>query len=286
MTPSPRDADAEHPGAARVAVAASSKDESPLVQQAARLADELGLPHVDAHEPPAAVDLLLCVTPEGLALQALHRPDDLTAGKPFINQLAHIDTTTGPGRSLRQPLLRAVGLRKGDPYRPRVLDATAGLGEDAWLLASMGCVVWAVERHVIVAAMLRDAVERAGRDRPEVGARLHVVDDDSASLLERIAAGDFSAGGVDRLEPPEVVYLDPMFPPGRKTKERKPMRLLRWLAGGDLDAEALLPLARRAARRRVVVKRAPRAEPLGGEAPVTTHRGRGVRYDVYPAEPA
>ncbi|MFW6059199.1 MAG: class I SAM-dependent methyltransferase [Phycisphaeraceae bacterium] len=264
---------------ARLAVAAAPADDAALVTEATRLARELELPQVDVDAPPDPIDLLLLVTPVGLALDALRGPPELTGGKPFTLDLRHIDTTTGPGRSLRQPLLRAVGLRKGDPHRPFVLDATAGLGEDAWLLASMGCQVLAVERHPIVAALLREAVTRAGRERPEVPPRLRIVTADSGALLEQLAAHETSEHAA-----PEVVYLDPMFPPGRKTMERKPMRLLRRLVGADEDAARLLPLARRAAQRRVVVKRAPRAAPLSETPPVARHRGRGVRYDVYPAE--
>ena len=80
--------------------------------------------------------------------------------------------------------------------------------------------------------------------------------------------------------PPDVVYLDPMFPTGRKAAERKPLRVLRRLVGDDADAGELLAAALRVAKRRVVVKRPLRADPLGAK-PTATHRGKAARYDVY-----
>jgi 16S rRNA (guanine1516-N2)-methyltransferase len=107
--------------------------------------------------------------------------------------------------------------------------------------------------------MLRDAVERAG-------SKIEVVHADARVALQTRRA--------------EVVYLDPMYPAGRKTAERKPLRTLRMLVGDDSDAAGLLDAARKAAIRRVIVKRPLRAAPLA-EKPHHTHEGKAVRYDVY-----
>ena len=83
------------------------------------------------------------------------------------------------------------------------------------------------------------------------------------------------------LEAPDVVYLDPMFPLRKRSAlAKKEMRVLRRLVGDDEDAGELLEVARRAARRRVVVKRTPEAPPLAA-APTMSYRGKLVRYDVY-----
>ena len=258
-----------------VAVCAEPAEDAALQARAAQLAADLQL--TSLHDS-ADADLLLLVTPDGLALHARRGPDTLTAGKPFRVELTHLDAHTGPGRSLRQPLMRAVGLRKGDPARPTVLDVTAGFGEDAWLLASIGCRVYAVERNPIVAALLRDGVVRAADHDAETAQRLDVQCADGAALLERLGAGETLLIGV-----PEVVYIDPMFPAERKALERKPLRLLRSLVGEDADAPRLLELARHVTQRRVVVKRPRRAPPLGDLPPTASHRGRSVRYDVYAA---
>lgn len=253
--------------APRVSVTAES---SAPVASARQLAEELRLPFV-AELEDVATPFVLVRTADRLELRVLAGDAAIVGGKPVAIDLLQLDTRSGAGRALRQPLLKAVGLRKGAP-RPTVFDATAGLGEDAWLLASMGCAVTAAERSAVVAALLRDAVRRAAVREPEAAARLRVVVGESVALLR---AWPTEAAR------PNTVYLDPMFPTGRKTAERKPMRVLRQLVGDDADAAALLEAAMETAGRRVVVKRPSRAAALGGREPSFVQRGKSVRYDVY-----
>jgi 16S rRNA (guanine1516-N2)-methyltransferase len=49
-----------------------------------------------------------------------------------------------------------------------VIDGTAGLGKDAFVLAGLGCKVTLVERHPVVVALLADGLARAWQD-PEIG---------------------------------------------------------------------------------------------------------------------
>jgi 16S rRNA (guanine1516-N2)-methyltransferase len=173
--------------------------------------------------------------------------------------------------SRRQPLASAVGLRK---RTPTLVDATAGLGRDAVLLASFGCTVTAIERSVVLGAMLRDALKRA--------ATADAADEISRRCFTLIVghATEVLAGMPER-EAPDVVYLDPMFPPsGKSALPKKEMRILRRLVGDDADAEGLLETARRVARDRVVVKRTPRALPLA-PTPTMSYRSKLARYDVY-----
>ena len=273
----------------QLAVLADPADDAALRDAAAQLAERLALPDATTGaQPPAGIDMLVLVTPRGLALHAIRGPEALTRGKPVRIDLQHLDTTTGHGRSLRQPLMRAVGLRKGDPHRPTLLDATAGFGEDAWLLACAGCRVRALERHPVIAALLADAIERAKAqpNAPDPAPMIDVIVADSRALLAELANARGS-GAPDRNpvahELPEVVYIDPMFNPGRKAAQRKAMLVLGALVGTDRDADALLEPARQAALRRVVVKRARRAPFLADTPPAASHTGRSVRYDVYPS---
>ncbi len=73
-----------------------------------------------------------------------------------------------------------------------------------------------------------------------------------------------------------------MFPPKRRasTLAKRPLRLLRELAGDDLDKERLFRAALTAAVRRVVVKRPDDGAPVFG-APAETVSGKLVCYDVY-----
>ena len=80
----------------------------------------------------------------------------------------------GGGRG--QSIAKAVGLKSG--AMPTVVDATAGLGRDAFVLASLGCKVTLIERSPVVAALLQDGLARAAQD-PEIGPwvseRMHLL---------------------------------------------------------------------------------------------------------------
>lgn len=224
---------------------------------AANVAEQYALPLGDAD-----ADVHLLVSPDGLALRV--REGELALGNPVTIDWSRRNVTSPMGARLTQPLLKAVGIHKGDPYRPTVIDATAGFGDDSYLLASMGCAVTAIERSAAIAALLADAVERSS-------VSISVVNGDAIQLLDQFRG--------------DVVYLDPMFPAGRKTVEKKPMRVLRELVGDNDDADTLFAAALRSATKRVVVKRPLRAEPLAGVTPKVSHKGQAVRYDVYiPAE--
>jgi len=171
-----------------------------------------------------------------------------------------------------QALARAVGWKRGTPA-PAVVDATAGLGRDAFLLAWLGCRVTAVERSPAVWLLLRDGLLRASRD-PELAPavdRLTLLRGEAGALLPGLAARGLAP----------VVCLDPMHPPRRSTAlVRKEMRLLRSQVGGDEDAGELFRAARAAAAARVVVKR-PLHAPALAAAPDFVLRGRSTRFDVY-----
>lgn len=249
--------------------------DSPAARAAASsVARTLQLPLSQGRPTPGDAEGWLAVCPDGIELHWLipTAEQDGPRSHPIRVDLTAIDTRSGPGRSLRQPLARAVGLRRGEP-RPSIVDATGGLGEDAWVLASLGCGVTVLERHPVVAALLSDGLARAGRIDPGVAARMRLQQADARSWLTALAEA----------QRPDVVYLDPMFPArSGSALERRPMRILRQLVGADADAVDLARIARRVARRRVVIKRPADAPPLLPE-PVARHEARGLRFDVYPA---
>jgi 16S rRNA (guanine1516-N2)-methyltransferase len=245
--------------------------ESPsLLREASELADELALPLATDSLAISPTHLLVLT---GLRLEL--RELGLAASGPVS-----IDFTTGTaahrrqfGGGRRQPLARAVGLKGG--ATPTVIDATAGLGQDAFVLASLGCPVRLVERSPIIAALLRDGLQRAARD-PEIG--LWVME--RLSLCR--ADGREYLRGLSEDQRPEVVYLDPMYPHRRKTAlASKEMRLLRQLVGDDHDASELLAAALACARRRVVVKRHRRAPVLAGPSPHAQIIAPNTRFDLY-----
>ncbi|MFO7857885.1 MAG: class I SAM-dependent methyltransferase [Ectothiorhodospiraceae bacterium] len=175
-----------------------------------------------------------------------------------------------PG-STREPLLRAVGARRG--VRPSIVDATAGLGRDGALLAASGCPVVLLERSAVVSALLTDGLRRAGADPrlERLCRRLTVVNQEARDVLSR-----------EGRERPDVIYLDPMYAAdGSNARSGKAMQHLQALLGDDPDAGDLLALALGAAGRRVVVKRQRRAAALAGREPNFTCGGSSTRFDVY-----
>lgn len=255
---------------AKVGVAPGIENES-LRVQAAAVAKELGLPLMAGDLPGAETpELLLIVDERRLELRETGRR---TTGPIFV------DFVRGPvgfrrrsGRSRRQPLALAVGLRRGPVT---VVDATAGLARDSFLLASLGCTVVTVERSPVLGALIRDGLRRARSEGSSellaVVNRITLMVDDARNVLARMTG----------TTAPEVVYLDPMYAPKKKTAlPKKEMRICRRLIADDQDAGELLTVARQIATRRVVVKRHPYAAPLAPR-PAMQFPGKKVRYDVY-----
>ena len=209
---------------------------------------------------------------EGLALVG----DEKRYGKPlrvdFVAGKAGHRRRFGGGRG--QLVAKACGLTKG--VTPSIVDATAGLGRDAFVLASLGAQVLLVERVAAIAALLEDGLKRAARhsDTADIAARMVLRHGDAAqSLAELVASTDVS---------PQVIHLDPMFPHREKSAlVKKEMRLFRELAGDDNDAPRLLEAALDVATHRVVVKRPRKAPPIAGPAPQHTLEGKTSRYDLY-----
>ena len=170
-----------------------------------------------------------------------------------------------------QMIAKAVGVQSG--IRPRILDATAGLGRDAFVLASLGCEMTLIERQPLVAALLEDGLQRAALnlDVAPIAARMRLLNGNAIELMQHWQG-----------EPPQVVYLDPMFPHRDKSAlVKKEMRLFRPLAGDDDDAPELLAAALQLASHRVVVKRPRKAPAIAGPEPSTRIEGKSSRYDIY-----
>lgn len=156
-------------------------------------------------------------------------------------------------------------------YRPRVLDATAGMGRDAFIMAMLGCEVTMQERNFAIYHLLKDALHRLSQNESflDVYSRLHLNETDSKKMLTDHKEFD-------------VVYLDPMFPERKKSAlVKKEMRLFKLLAGEDLDADQLLVNAMNTAAKRVVVKRPKGAPILADKKPTHEIVAKKFRYDVY-----
>lgn len=174
----------------------------------------------------------------------------------------------GGGRG--QALPKAAGFAKGQT--PSVVDATAGLGRDAFLLASLGADVVLIERSPEVYAILAEGLKLAGdAGSPycEIVSRMTLVQGSSHDLLANYR--------------PDVVLVDPMHPPrGNSALVKKEMRQLRDLVGTDPDAFELMQVALAVAQKRVVLKWPLRAATMPDLVPYS-HQilGKSTRYDVF-----
>ena len=231
---------------------------------AEKLALELKLKLVpkDIHDYP----LLLVITESRLELQSTGTKAPGLYVDFLKGPLAH-RRLFGGGRS--QLIARAVGLKAH--ANPTVLDLTAGLGRDAFVLANLGCSdVTMLERHPIIAALLKDGLERAQTAEWFQSLKLKLIETDAQRYLPTLEKSF------------DVIYLDPMYPVGKKSAlVKKEMRLLRDVVGADEDTQQLLNLALKKAKHRIVVKRPRLAPPLDGPIPNTTYTGKSSRFDVY-----
>jgi len=164
-----------------------------------------------------------------------------------------------------------------------VIDATAGLGRDAVLLARLGCRVTMIERHPVVAALLADGLARAASSAlpwlRKLSGSMQLVTGDSARLVGEVA---------DTGAAPPVIYLDPMFSDGRGSAAAgREMQYLQELHAGDSpdDVGDLFTAARAVGPERIVVKRPLHAVSLDEQPPTHSIEGESVRFDVYLSRP-
>jgi len=159
-------------------------------------------------------------------------------------------------------------------FKPSVVDGTAGLGRDAFVLAGLGCDVQLIERHPVVAALLDNGLHRAQQEADFIGEtcqRMHLIGTDNLYT------------GKGFTHDPDVVYLDPMYPKTGKQKAqvKKDMQMFQQLVGSDEDADTLLEPAIALAKYRVVVKRPNSAPFLAGREPNSQIKSKKHRFDVY-----
>jgi len=202
-------------------------------------------------------------------------------------------------------LLKAVGARVG----LRILDCTAGLGVDAFLMAAYGCEVTLIEQSTILGLMLEQAIDRAAGD-PDlnpVAMRMHLHQTDASRYLRALIAATKISGTLsetlsntlpealpethevktsEALEDGQprfdVIYIDPMFPSRAKSAEVKGnMQVLQKFVGKTDNVEALLKHALATNTRRVVVKRPLRGGDIAGYTPSFQQKAKSSRFDIF-----
>ncbi|WP_085849634.1 class I SAM-dependent methyltransferase [Pacificibacter marinus] len=186
----------------------------------------------------------------------------------FVNGAVAHRLRFGGGRG--QDLAKAMGLRAGKT--PMIIDATAGLGRDSFLLASLGAQVTLIERSEKMHALLADGMTRAaaeGGDFRDIINRMTLLKGDAKDLLPELSG--------------EAILIDPMHPPRKNSALVKlDLRQVREIVGTDDDAADLVRVALKYARNRVVLKWPAKADRIEGLEPCT-HQiiGKTTRYDVF-----
>lgn len=162
--------------------------------------------------------------------------------------------------------MRAVKPKRG----LRILDATAGWGRDAIVLASFGADVIMLERNPIMAALLSDALRRLTQSSANNKFTLSLCYMDVMSYLPTLSKDNY----------PHVIYLDPMHPVREKTAlVKREMQVLQNIVAPDPNLSELIKISMAYAQQRVVVKWPARLPP--SVPPALSISGSTVRFDIY-----
>ncbi|MCX7120663.1 MAG: class I SAM-dependent methyltransferase [Gammaproteobacteria bacterium] len=243
-----------------IAISYTSPD---LIFLAKQLSEKLKLPLTELNLQNYKA--LLIVTETHLALKINSENSFSPLFVDFLQGPLNHRRHCGGGK--KQSIAKAVGIKS--KQKLHVLDVTAGLGRDAFVLATLGCDVMMCERSP------SDGLLRAQQEYWFQQLSLKLINVDALNYFSQL----------DEKNYPDVIYIDPMFP--EKTKSalvKKEMRILREVVGDDVDAEALLPAALKIAKKRVVVKRARLAPLLCNQKPDIVFEGKSSRFDVYLTE--
>lgn len=182
----------------------------------------------------------------------------------------------GGGRG--QAIAKAIGLKSA--VTPSVLDTTAGLAGDAFVLANLGCTITMIERSAIIHCLIENALQRASLNdtfTPILNQGFNLINQDAIEYINEQRVTDNTA--------PDVIYIDPMYPDRKKSAlVKKDMQILQRLHKKDDNASELLNTALMYAAKRVVVKRPMQAETLNNKIPNTCIKSKKTRYDIYTIE--
>lgn len=173
------------------------------------------------------------------------------------------------GRLQHEMLAKAV---KTDQENLKAIDATAGMGEDSLLLAACGYQVTLYEQNPVIAILLKDALRRAKKNTvlKDIVSRMQLVEGDSIEHLNK------------RLDPVDVIYLDPMFPGRQKSGLiNKKLQLIQKLEPPCSKETALFDAAMAAQPSKIIVKRPLKSPYLDERVPSYSLKGKAIRYDCY-----
>lgn len=228
---------------------------------AEKLCEAYGL--TSSHEAPEAGGLRLFLDGDTLSLT----DGELSVCGDLTTMLSRLN----PGRLSGELLVKAAKRKTFGPSATAI-DATAGLGEDAVLLAAAGFSVRLYEKDPVIAALLDNALYRAAANPKlsETVSRMELIYGDSIEAMKGLS------------EAPDVILLDPMFPKRQKSALiKKKFQLLQQLESPCGDEEALLNAAVTAGAKRILIKRPLKGPYLAGRKPDYSLSGKAIRYDCF-----
>ena len=241
-----------------------------LSEQAEKLALQWGFHFFDNLSTLSPGTFFLQLTSERLQLLQFKKTSYAPIYVDFIKgQVAH-RRNFGGGKG--QAIAKAVGLNKFS--NPSILDATAGMGKDAFIFASLGARVTLIERSPIPAALLTDGLKRAAKDdtTQEIIKRMNFIYADTHQLNQTTHLSEM----------PDIIYLDPMYPHRKKSAlVKKEMLAFQEIVGADNDSDELLNICCKIATKRVVVKRPMKAPCLNNSQPSYSIKMKKHRFDIY-----
>jgi 16S rRNA (guanine1516-N2)-methyltransferase len=238
---------------------------SSQLSRAKSLAKKLNLPIISDRSD--AEDYILLISENHIALQQINANTT-----PLYVDFSSKQLTYRRERATvkRETVARALGLKSNT--QTTIVDATAGLARDSFILAALGFEITLLERSPLIAELLNDGLQRAHKDAEvfAITKRMHLIQTDAITWMQQ------------QTKRPEIIYLDPMYPERNKTAlAKKEMRIFQDIIGEDSDAALLLPAALACATKRVVVKRPRLAENLADITPSFSLEGSSSRFDIY-----
>ena len=167
-------------------------------------------------------------------------------------------------------LIKAVGANTNPAH---IIDATAGLGTDSFLLASAypDAKLDLIEENPLIHKLLQSGINNLSNNLSN-NLKLHNKNSDDI---------------IPKLEPADVIYLDPMFADNSfKGQVKKPMQWLHEICPppSDENLNKLCSIALKYAKKRVIIKRAKNAPVIKIDNKIDPNHqivGKSVRYDVY-----
>ena len=169
----------------------------------------------------------------------------------------------------QQPILKALGKdilhNKG-----KVIDTTAGFGNDSFIMSSYGLSVISIEQDPLVYCILDTLKNMLLKKRPDIS--WQVMQGNSIHWVEHIT----SKHAID------AIYLDPFFQKKSKSLPKNSMQWLQKLSSSSPDTQALFDHCQRTNVSRIVVKRDLKAPYLSNKLPnAGSIVQKSSRFDCY-----